>query len=376
MNNVSVLINADLYASVYASFFYRLRIYDNYPNLRDYKAELGKKGVPSNLNSEGDIIFLECRLDKIKISEVIDDNLVGERLRQAISKAWSNYMITKYVIKTSKREIKINLGCPLIMGILNITPDSFYDGGRHMEVDKAVEAALEMEQAGADIIDIGGQSTRPGSIRISAEEEIDRVLPVVSRLKKLITIPISIDTYYAKVADIAIEEGAEIVNDTSALTNDAEAMIDVIRKRSAAVCLMHYYKRLQPMPQDPVYKDIMFEIIEWLRQRVSLAELYSISTDRMIVDPGVGFGKTVDHNLQLINRLDEMRTMGLPILAGLSRKSFIGKVLSDTGPNERLSGTISSCVLAMLKGAAILRVHDVKEIKKAIKIANSVLTGA
>ena len=373
MNNFLILINARGYQSLFPYSIYDIKIFDKYLNVLRYKRELEDIGIEVRVCSEGKIIFIESLVKVDKLEKLLMDNYDGDSVLNILKEALSKYLCRKKVIKTSRRELIINEGKPLIMGVLNITPDSFYDGGSYLEVEASVEHALEMEQEGADIIDIGGQSTRPGSVKISAESELERIIPVIEKLGKLLRIPISIDTYYSKVADVAIRNGVEIVNDTSALTYDEKGMLEVVKKYNVAVCLMHYYKTLQPMPEEPYYSEIMYEIISWLKERIDFLVENGINLDIVIVDPGIGFGKTV--NLQILHRLDEIRVLGLPILVGVSRKSFIGKVVSDSGPRDRLEGTLASCIISMMNGVSILRVHDVKEVKRAITIVDSILNG-
>lgn len=375
MNNFLILINARGYQSLFPYSIYDIKIFDKYLNILKYKKELEDFGIEVRVCSEGNIVFLQLLMKVGKLEKLLMDNYGSDSILNNLKEALSRYLCRKRVIKTASREIVINEGSPLIMGILNVTPDSFYDGGRYVDVEAAVEHALAMEQEGADIIDVGGQSTRPGSVRIGAEREIERVVPVIEKLGKLLRIPISIDTYYSEVAEEAIKNGVEIVNDTGALTYDEERMLGLVKKTNVAICLMHYYKTLQPMPQEPYYSEIMYEIISWLKRRIDILIENDVNLDKVIVDPGIGFGKTVNHNLQIMHRLDEMKVLGLPILVGVSRKSFIGKVLSDSGPEDRLEGTLASCIISMMKGASILRVHDVKEIKRAITIVNSILNG-
>lgn len=375
MNNFLILINARGYQSLFPYSIYDIKIFDKYLNILKYKKELEDFGIEVRVCSEGNIVFLQLLMKVGKLEKLLMDNYGSDSVLNNLKEALSRYLCRKRVIKTASREIVINEGSPLIMGILNVTPDSFYNGGRYVDVEAAVEHALAMEQEGADIIDVGGQSTRPGSVRLGAEREIERVVPVIEKLGKLLRIPISIDTYYSEVAEEAIKNGVEIVNDTSALTYDEERMLGLVKKTNVAICLMHYYKTLQPMPQEPYYSEIMYEIISWLKRRIDILIENDVNLDKVIVDPGIGFGKTVNHNLQIMHRLDEMKVLGLPILVGVSRKSFIGKVLSDSGPEDRLEGTLASCITSMMKGASILRVHDVKEIKRAITIVNSILNG-
>jgi dihydropteroate synthase len=263
---------------------------------------------------------------------------------------------------------------PKIMGILNLTPDSFYDGGRYNELDRAIARAEEMAEEGADIIDVGGESTRPGSEPVSVEEEMRRVLPVIRELAKRVDLPISIDTYKSEVARAAIEEGAEIVNDISAMRFD-ERMLEVVRGKKVGVVLMHMKGTPKDMQVNPYYEDVVGEVYDFLRERAEWAMKNGVDKDHLIIDPGIGFGKRVSDNLELIKRLPEFKSLGLPILIGPSRKSFIGHILGGLPPEERLEGTASAVAISVMKGANIIRVHDVREMKRVIEVAYAIKEG-
>jgi dihydropteroate synthase len=254
------------------------------------------------------------------------------------------------------------------MGILNITPDSF-SGDGILDTGKAVEKALQMEKDGADIIDIGGESTRPGAEKVSGREELDRVIPVIEALAGKLKIPISIDCRNPLVVKKALESGASIVNLVGGL-RDAD-MAKIIAKAGVPVVLMHMQGEPETMQQNPVYSDVMDDIIAELRMHINIALEAGIEPCNIILDPGIGFGKTVEHNLEIIRRLGEMRILGMPVLIGLSRKSFIGKISGDA--NNRLEGSLASAVLASANGASIIRVHDVAETARAIRLADAVL---
>ncbi|MFQ6034072.1 MAG: dihydropteroate synthase [Candidatus Bipolaricaulia bacterium] len=261
----------------------------------------------------------------------------------------------------------------LVMGILNVTPDSFSDGGHYLEPEQAVAHGLRLIEEGADIIDIGGESTRPGADPVPAEEELRRVLPVIEGIRKESDGMISIDTYKAQVAEAALAAGAGMVNDISALRFD-ERMIDVLVKYDVPVVLMHMQGRPRTMQEKPQYDDVIFDIINFLKERITAATAAGISTERLIIDPGIGFGKLVEHNLEILRRLDELKTLERPILIGPSRKSFIGR-LTGAPVEERLPGTIASLVLGIARGADIIRVHDVREAKQAIQITDAIIRG-
>jgi len=251
-----------------------------------------------------------------------------------------------------------------IMGILNVTPDSFSDGGKFNEVNKALNHAKEMIKDGVDIIDIGGESTRPGHKYVEADEEIQRVIPVIKELKKEINVPISIDTYKARVAEEALKLGVEMINDVWGLKKDKE-MANVVAKYNACVCIMHNQDGTE------YDKDIMESMKESLQESIDLALNAGVSKDKIVIDPGIGFGKTFEQNLEVLKRMNELKELGYPILLGTSRKSVIGNVL-NVEPKERLEGTIATTVLGIRDGVDIVRVHDVKENLKAAKMADAI----
>ncbi|MGB9858573.1 MAG: dihydropteroate synthase [Moorellaceae bacterium] len=258
-----------------------------------------------------------------------------------------------------------------IMGILNVTPDSFSDGGLYFEVERAVRRAWEMVAAGADIIDIGGESTRPGADPLPLEEELRRVIPVVDRLVREVRVPLSVDTYKAEVARQALEHGATMINDISGLRADPE-MVRVVARFGCPVVVMHIKGTPKNMQDNPTYEDVIAEVKEYLRQGVDLAAAAGLEREKVIVDPGIGFGKTLEHNLKILQCLDEFKTLGQPLLVGTSRKSFIGKLLG-LPVNERLWGTAATVALSIVKGADIVRVHDVREMKQVAEVTDAVV---
>jgi dihydropteroate synthase len=260
---------------------------------------------------------------------------------------------------------------PYIMGVLNITPDSFSDGGRFFDHDKAVEQALAMAEQGADILDIGGESTRPGSEAVAPEQEIERVLPVIEALGKYVSLPISIDTTKSEVARAAIEAGAAMVNDVSALRFDP-AMAELVAASAVPLVVMHMRGVPKTMQSEPIiYRDLMGEIRAFLAEAVERARRAGISEQMLIIDPGIGFGKTAEHNLMILKRLGELRKLHRPILVGASRKAFIGKVL-DVEVGGRLFGTAAAVAAAVLSGAQILRVHDVGPMRQVADVAAAI----
>ena len=254
---------------------------------------------------------------------------------------------------------------PLIMGVLNVTPDSFSDGGKFLSLADAVEHAKYLQECGADIIDIGGESTRPGAKSISSSEELQRVMPVIERLRYVSDVPISVDTSKAVVMKKAIECGATLINDVYSLRKPGA--LDVVADSDVHVCLMHMKGNPQNMQNKPIYEDLLLEVREFLSDRVAECEKKGISAERLIIDIGFGFGKTPLGNLKLINNLDLFKEIGLPIMVGASRKSTLKKICSD-----QLSGSLAAALFAVKNGAKILRVHDVKETVAALKVWKSI----
>ncbi|MBI1741753.1 dihydropteroate synthase [Candidatus Acetothermia bacterium] len=264
----------------------------------------------------------------------------------------------------------------LVMGILNVTPDSFSDGGQFLEFEKAAEHAQRLIRDGADILDIGGESTRPGSERVSLDEELRRVIPVIKLIRQVSKIPISIDTYRSQIAKAALNAGADIINDISALRFD-ERMKDLVSEAKVPVVLMHMLGEPKTMQQNPIYRDVMGEIIQFLRERIDVAVRAGIEERKIWVDPGIGFGKKVEHNIEILQRLRELKILKKPILIGISRKFFLGALASDPPllPQDRLEGTIASNVISVMNGADIVRVHDVQATKRALRIVDAVVRG-
>ncbi len=258
-----------------------------------------------------------------------------------------------------------------IMGVINVTPDSFSDGGLYFDKDRAVERGLELESEGADIIDVGGESTKPGSEPIAAEEELRRILPVISALKKRTSSLISVDTTKSEVARAALDKGADIINDISSFRFDS-GMLSLAAQRKTPVILMHMKGVPKTMQDNPFYEDVLLEVKAFFKKKIEEAHQSGIKKEKIIIDPGIGFGKRLKDNLTLINRLQTFEDLDRPILVGVSRKSFIGKIL-NAQPGARLEGTIASAILSMVNGAHILRVHDVAAVKKAVLVAEAII---
>ncbi len=256
------------------------------------------------------------------------------------------------------------------MGVLNVTPDSFSDGGKYFDMDKAVEYGLKLVEHGADIIDIGGESTRPGSDPVSFEEELRRVIPVIRNIRSQSPVCISIDTYKSNLALEAINSGADIVNDISGFTFDRN-MVDVVRDSGTPVIIMHIKGTPRNMQKNPHYDDLIGELIEYFKERINYAIKAGLSKEQIILDPGIGFGKRLDDNFEIIRNLKQIDKLGYPVLVGPSRKSFIGLTL-DLPTDERLEGTAAAVTASILNGARIVRVHDVLEMKRVITITDRV----
>jgi dihydropteroate synthase len=264
----------------------------------------------------------------------------------------------------------LDLSEPRIMGILNVTPDSFSDGGQFFGQDKALAQAKAMVADGAAIIDVGGESTRPGAAIVSAEDEINRVVPVIEAIQSELGVPISIDTSKAEVMSAAIAAGAGLVNDVRAL--QLEGALDVAASSQLPVCLMHAQGTPQNMQDDPQYDDVVEEVATFLSDRIKACEQAGIKKENLIIDPGFGFGKRARHNLRLMKHLASLNQLNLPILVGVSRKSIIGKLL-NASVEERLAGSLALASIAVWQGAKIIRTHDVRETKQAIDICNHVM---
>lgn len=261
-----------------------------------------------------------------------------------------------------------------VMGILNVTPDSFSDGGRYVDVDAALAHGVEMVRQGASIVDVGGESTRPGADAVPLEEELERVIPVVRGLRARVAAPISIDTYKEAVARPALEAGADMVNDISALRFDP-AMAGLVAAEDVPVVLMHMQGRPRTMQRAPRYVDVVREVAAFLRERAAFAVERGVGAHRIVVDPGIGFGKDMGHNLELLRRLDALVALGRPVLVGLSRKAFLGRLLDEDAPDARLEGSLAGAAAAVLAGAHMIRAHDVAETCRAVRVAEAIRAG-
>jgi dihydropteroate synthase len=274
--------------------------------------------------------------------------------------------------RVGDRELNFSSG-PLVMGVLNVTPDSFSDGGRFLDRDTAVAQGRMMAADGADIIDIGGESTRPGAAEVDAGVELDRVLPVIERLAASTTALISIDTQKAEVADAALAAGARIINDVSALRSDPD-LLGVARDRGASIILMHMQGRPRDMQAHPAYDDVTAEVRDFLARSVEDTVAGGVPFERLAIDPGIGFGKTFDHNLTLLDRLEAFGELNRPLVLGVSRKAFIGAI-TGREPLERMAGGLAAAAIGVIKGAAVIRTHDVAPTVDAVKMAAAIKRG-
>jgi dihydropteroate synthase len=260
------------------------------------------------------------------------------------------------------------------MGVVNVTPDSFSDGGRYLEPGQALSQGVELVREGASIVDVGGESTRPGSDPVSATEELRRVLPVVQALAGTVGVPVSIDTTKAEVARSCLAAGAQIVNDVTALRGDPE-MVEVLADTGCPVCLMHMLGQPKTMQDDPHYDDVVDDVLRFLEERLAFAVSHGVREEQVLIDPGIGFGKTIEHNLTLLRHLDRFVGLGRPVVLGASRKRFLGAILG-ADPGGRVVGTIATTVIGLLAGAQVFRVHDVRPNFEALRVGLAVLDGA
>jgi dihydropteroate synthase len=336
-------------------------------------AALDKRGLDCSSKQTDSILMGTQKQFKkllLKLDQYPDLQYVGESIRETIK----NISKTHYSIRCRKKTYALGKRT-LLMGVLNVTPDSFSDGGIYFEKEKAIAHGLRMVEEGADFIDIGGESTRPGSKPLELEEELRRVIPVIESIAKEVDVPISIDTYKSTVAERAIDAGAEIINDISGLHFDPD-LGQVAAKQNVPIILMHIRGTPETMQKDVHYDSLFSEILQYLKESIQGAESAGIDPQQIIIDPGIGFGKNLEDNLLIIKNLQEFRVLGKPILLGTSRKSFIGKIL-NAEVNGRLEGTLSSIAICVLNGAHIIRCHDVLQAKKAVSVADAIrLAGA
>jgi dihydropteroate synthase len=329
---------------------------------------LDRRGLDCSSSSTGALLMgTEKQFEKLflKLEQYPDLHPFGQSLREILR----NLSRVHYTIRCRKRTFTLGKRT-LLMGVLNVTPDSFSDGGLFFDKEKAIARGLKMVEEGADFIDIGGESTRPGSKPLALDEELRRVIPVIESLAKEADIPISIDTYKSTVAKKAIEAGAQIINDITGLHLDP-SLSQVAAKEDVPLVLMHIRGNPETMQKNIHYESLFSEIIQYLKDSIQRAESAGVNSEQIVIDPGIGFGKTVEDNLLILKNLQEFKILGKPLLLGTSRKSFIGKIL-NADVTERLEGTLSSIVIGVLNGAHIIRCHDVLQAKRAIAIADAV----
>ena len=331
-------------------------------------AALDRRGLDCSASST-DAILMGNQKQFEKLTLKLDQYSALQPLGQSLIQTLKNVSKTHYTIRCRKKTFKLGKQT-LLMGVLNVTPDSFSDGGLYLDKDEAIAHGLRMVEEGADLIDIGGESTRPGSKPLELTEELRRIIPVIESLSKEVDVPISIDTYKSIVAQRAVEAGAEMINDISALHYDP-GLARVAVKEDIPLILMHIRGTPETMQKDVHYESLFSEIIQYLGESIQRAENAGLDPEQIIIDPGIGFGKNLEDNLVIIKNLQEFRILGKPILLGTSRKSFIGRIL-NTEVTERLEGTLSSIAIGVLNGAHIIRSHDVLQAKRAIAVADAI----
>jgi dihydropteroate synthase len=331
-------------------------------------AALDRRGLDCSASST-DAILMGNQKQFEKLTLKLNQYSPLEPFGQSLIQTLKNVSKTDYTIRCRKKTFKLGKQT-LLMGVLNVTPDSFSDGGLYWDKDKAIAHGLRMVEEGADLIDIGGESTRPGSQPIELKEELRRVIPVIESLSKEVDVPISIDTYKSMVAHKAIEAGAEMINDISGLHYDVDLARVAVRE-DVPLILMHIRGTPETMQKDVHYNSLFSEIIQYLGESIQRAENTGLDPEQIIIDPGIGFGKNLEDNLLIIKNLQEFRILGKPILLGTSRKTFIGKILKKE-VTERLEGTLSSIAIGVLNGAHIIRSHDVLQAKRAIAVADAI----
>jgi len=327
------------------------------------------RGVIDGTARTSDVVIMGNAKQVLRVSQKLRDQPFGLKgIAAELEEYCQGIMDPKPPVwRYRGRDFDLSAG-PIVMGILNVTPDSFSDGGSYLDPSKAVERGLEMAEQGADIIDVGGESTRPGAEPVTEEEEIKRVMPVVESLARKLKVPVSIDTCKSAVARAAIEAGASIVNDISGLGFDP-GLAKTAAEAKAGLVLMHIQGSPRDMQVNPCYTDVVSEVAQDLAKSMKLAVGSGVEKERIALDPGIGFGKDLEHNLKLLNNLKTLAALGRPVVVGASRKSFIGKLGCGDSPKGRLPGSLAAAVAAAANGASVLRVHDVAETRQALKVA-------
>jgi dihydropteroate synthase len=326
----------------------------------------------SSLRGASSLVISGSPGQLMRLPSIFESNCsIPSDIPQKIKSLLDNYLRSDYKIDCGGKVLDLGRRTH-IMGILNMTPDSFSDGGQFASVDHALAHAHEMVAAGADIIDIGGESTRPGANPVSEDEELRRVIPIIKRLSAELPVPVSVDTYKSSVAEKALEAGASMVNDISGLRFSPD-MAKVVADSEAAIVIMHIKGTPRDMQQNPEYSDVVEEITNFLEQRIHVALKAGVNPEKIIVDPGIGFGKKLMHNLELLKRLDEFKGLGRPIMLGTSRKKFIGTVLDIPLPEQRVIGTAATVAFGIERGAAIVRVHDVAHMVQVARMTDALV---
>ncbi len=330
------------------------------------------RGVIDGTAGASEVVLIGSAKQVLRVSQKLKDQPFGlKRIAVELEHVCRWHLDPRPLIwRCRQRVFDLSQG-PLVMGILNVTPDSFSDGGKFFELRRAVEHGLRMADQGADILDVGGESTRPGAQPISEEEELKRVLPVVEALAAQLKIPISIDTYKSAVARKALEAGASIVNDISGMGFDPD-MVRVACRHQAGAVLMHIQGTPRDMQDHPHYEEVVAEVCRSLQEALARAVAGGLEAEAVALDPGIGFGKDLEHNLKLLNNLKTLRLLDRPLVVGVSRKSFIGRLGGGEAPEQRLPGSLAAAVAAYRNGAHIFRVHDVAETKQALAVARAI----
>lgn len=336
--------------------------------LRQQESDCRGYSVPGSAEQTLDILLTGTIQTVSRLRQAAAQNLLLQPVVEAIDKAFAMRDAAPLQLLLGDTALPLKQRA-YVMGILNVTPDSFFDGGLYLRPEQAIKHAEEMLAEGADVIDVGGQSSRPGALPVPAEVERQRVVPVVREIVNHYGVPVSVDTYRASVAEAALDVGAVLINDISAMRFDHK-MAPLLARSHAAVVLMHMQGIPQTMQQSPVYHHVIDDVYDFLSQRLALAMQHGMARQRILLDPGIGFGKRVQHNLDLLRGLAHLQALGQPLMIGTSRKSFLGALLQRE-VWDRLEGTIASVVYAVLRGAAVVRVHDVKPVVQALRLIDA-----
>ncbi|MCX5655949.1 MAG: dihydropteroate synthase [Planctomycetota bacterium] len=329
------------------------------------------RGICSEEVSDSGVLLVGSRRQfTALISRLAEEPFDLPEIAREIDRALGAYGRRQFVVRMGSRELALGPR-PALVGVVNVTPDSFSDGGQCLNPKAAIAHGRQLAAEGADILDIGGESTRPGAEPVAEDEELARVLPVIRGLAACVKTPLSIDTRHARTAREAVAAGACLVNDVTGLTGDPD-MARAVAETGAGLVIMHIRGDPKTMQQDPAYDNLMADICRFLRRGIVAAREAGVAEDRILIDPGIGFGKRLEHNLMILARLGQLRTLGRPIMVGASRKRFIGELTGVEAPADRLFGTAAACALAVAQGALALRVHDVAEMRQAVAVAAAI----